>query len=399
MGDTVVIKGKNFTGAKWVRFGGTLANFTINSDSTITAILSYSQSGNVTIQCEAGTAVATGFTFIPPPPPVYNFYPRTGTTGTTITIQGAQFLGVTSVTIGGVPATSFTVLDVSTISAVVGAGATGDVSVTAAGGTGTLGTFNYIPPAPAITSFMPTSAATGTTVTITGAGFTGATIVTFGGVPATSFTVVNASTVTAIVGTGATGSIMVSTPGGAGAKTGFTFIPPPPLSPTITSFSPDTAGAGTSVTIVGNGFTSANAVRFGEMDARSFTVSSDTRITAVIGYGATGKVQVTTPYGTATRDGFVFDPLTAIVDPGSVNTKELTVSPNPSHDWLVIKHPASVKNARLRFIDVLGHEVKTIIPVRNATQTETTVSGLRPGVYTILWSEGMRNFSRVFVVQ
>ena len=135
------------------------------------------------------------------------------------------------------------------------------------------------------------------------------------------------------------------------------------------------------------------------MDARSFTVSSDTRITAVIGYGATGKVQVTTPYGTATRDGFVFDPLTAIVDPGSVNAKELTVSPNPSHDWLVIKHPASVKNARLRFIDVLGHEVKTIIPVRNATQTETTVSGLGQGVYTILWSEGTRNLSRVFVVQ
>jgi hypothetical protein len=76
----------------------------------------------------------------------------------------------------------------------------------------------------------------------------------------------------------------------------------------------------------------------------------------------------------------------------------LTVSPNPAHDLLIIKHPASVKNARLRFINILGREVKAITPAINATQSETSVLALRPGVYTIIWSEGIKTLSRVFVV-
>lgn len=55
------------------------------------------------------------------------------------------------------------------------------------------------PVAPSITSFSPTSAAVGATVTLTGTGFTGATKVLFGLVPATTFNVVSDTSITAVV--------------------------------------------------------------------------------------------------------------------------------------------------------------------------------------------------------
>ncbi len=78
---------------------------------------------------------------------------------------------------------------------------------------------------PTISSFSPTSAATGQTVTITGTNFTGATAVSFGGTAATSFTVVNSTTITAVVASGSSGLVSVTTPGGNASLNGFTYIP------------------------------------------------------------------------------------------------------------------------------------------------------------------------------
>ncbi|WP_308425171.1 IPT/TIG domain-containing protein, partial [Wenjunlia tyrosinilytica] len=49
---------------------------------------------------------------------------------------------------------------------------------------------------------------------------------------------------------------------------------------------------GTTITLTGTGFTSATAVRFGTTPATSFTIVSDTHISAVSPAG-TGTVQVT----------------------------------------------------------------------------------------------------------
>jgi hypothetical protein len=81
-------------------------------------------------------------------------------------------------------------------------------------------------PAPTITSFTPTSANPGTTITITGTNFTGATAVSFGGTAATSFSVTNATTISAVVGNGASGDVKVTTPGGSVSKAGFTLTLP-----------------------------------------------------------------------------------------------------------------------------------------------------------------------------
>ena len=70
--------------------------------------------------------------------------------------------------------------------------------------------------------------------------------------------------------------------------------------PTITSFTTSSADEGYSVIITGTKFTGATAVKFGDTDALSFTVDSDTQITAVVSSGTSGKITVTTAGGTAT---------------------------------------------------------------------------------------------------
>jgi len=58
---------------------------------------------------------------------------------------------------------------------------------------------------------------------------------------------------------------------------------------------------GTAVTLSGSGFIGATSVKFNGTSATTFTVSSDTQVTATVPSGATsGTISVTTPGGTAT---------------------------------------------------------------------------------------------------
>ena len=69
--------------------------------------------------------------------------------------------------------------------------------------------------------------------------------------------------------------------------------------PTITSFTATSTDEGDVVIITGTDFTGATAVKFGDTDALSFTVDSDTQITALVAPGTSGKITVTTDGGTA----------------------------------------------------------------------------------------------------
>ncbi|HUB91962.1 MAG TPA: Ig-like domain-containing protein [Dyella sp.] len=81
--------------------------------------------------------------------------------------------------------------------------------------------------APVVSGVSPSSSAPGSTITITGSGFYGATAVSFGGTPATSFTVNNASSITAAVPNGSgTVSISVTTDAGTATGSSFTFAAP-----------------------------------------------------------------------------------------------------------------------------------------------------------------------------
>src|SRR5207237_6062943 len=132
------------------------------------------------------------------------------------------------------------------------------------------------------TTSTPASGPAGTSVTISGTNFTGATVVAFSGASA-SFTINSAASIQATVPTGATtGTISVTTPGGTASSAGsFTVINPP----TITSFTPPIAPMGISMTISGTDFTGATAVTFNGGSA-SVTVNWGTSLRAAVSAGA-----------------------------------------------------------------------------------------------------------------
>ena len=78
--------------------------------------------------------------------------------------------------------------------------------------------------APVISSFTPTSAGIGATITLTGTNFTGTTAVSFGGTAASSFTVVSSTSITAVLASGSSGSISVTSNNSTATKTGFTYL-------------------------------------------------------------------------------------------------------------------------------------------------------------------------------
>jgi uncharacterized repeat protein (TIGR03803 family) len=139
----------------------------------------------------------------------------------------------------------------------------------------------------------------GSTVSILGQGFTGSTAVTFGGVNATTFTVVSNNYVTAKVPSGAkTGTVTVVRPSG-----NLNSVQQFKVTPTISSFSPSSGKVGTIVTINGTGLTQTTKVTFG-VKAATFKFISDSKVTATVPSGATtGKITVTTAGGSATSSG------------------------------------------------------------------------------------------------
>ena len=326
-GTSVTIAGTGFTGATNVDFGGSPAtSFTVNSNASITAVSPAGLAGtvNVTIYTPAGasaTSPADQFTY-DTDPTVSSVFPNAGpiTGGTSVTITGTGFTAASAVDFGATPATSFSVTSITTITAVSPAGSAGTVNVTITNPIGTSATaagdqFSY-DAVPTITSVSPNAGRTtgANVVTITGTGFTGASAVNFGGTAATAFRVNSDTSITADSPAGSVGTvdITVTTPGGTSATSTadqFSYV----LPATVTSVSPNAGpiAGGTSVTITGTGFTTATAVHFGATPS-TFTVNSDTSITASSPSGSVGTVDITVANagGTSTTspaDRFTYD--------------------------------------------------------------------------------------------
>ncbi len=106
-----------------------------------------------------------------------------------------------------------------------------------------------VPCPPTITSFTPISVCpNNTTVTITGTNFTNTTAAGFGNTQASSFNVVNATTIIAIAGSGSSGNVTVTTPGGIASDSGFIYQnAPAPPTVKIKANPSDTICAGTNV--------------------------------------------------------------------------------------------------------------------------------------------------------
>ncbi|MBC9931818.1 IPT/TIG domain-containing protein [Chitinophaga qingshengii] len=302
-GTVVTIYGKHFTGATAVSFGSVPATaLTVVSDTVMTATVGNGSTGEVVVTTPDGTISYKSFTYLQPVPEVSAFTPAGGIEGTDVTITGTGFTGATTVSFGGVPASVFTVVADTVITARVGKGATGNVVVMTGSGADTLGGFTYL--APSILSFSPAIYTPGQQVTITGINFNGATNVSFGGTPASSFVVVSDAIITAVPGNGTSGVVQVTTPNGIALLDGFIYRPLPAASPRIKAFDPQEGTSGTVVTIRGTGFSNTTSVSFGGTAAASFTILSDSIIHAVVGGGSTGLVRVVNAVGADTMGTF-----------------------------------------------------------------------------------------------
>ncbi len=338
-GPLVTISGTGFTGATAVDFGTVAASFIVVSDTQITATAPPQAAGtvDVTVTAAGGSSlagVADQFSYLPVPV-ITGIAPNAGASGggTSVTITGTGFTGATAVSFGAAAAVGFTVVSDTELTATAPAGAIGsvDVSVATPGGTSaavTADRYTYAP-APAITNIVPAAgpASGGTAVTIAGTGFTGATAVSFGNQAAPAFTVHSATQITATAPAQAasTVDVTVTTPGGtspAVAADQYSYLPAPAITKISRTAGPDSGG--TAITITGSGFTGASAVSFGRGAAASFSVVSDTQITATAPAHSTGQVDVTvtTIGGTspaAAADVFTFLPVPAVtqVSPGA----------------------------------------------------------------------------------
>ncbi len=163
-------------------------------------------------------------------PAVTSVSPKSGPTsgGGAVAITGMNLNGATSVKFGGTEA-RFSVQSSSRINAIAPAHSAGVVQVTVTTSKGTSSTagtgndYTYVA-RPVITGLAPKSGPTagGTSVTLTGTGLSGATAVSFGGVPASSITPVSATQLIAVSPVHLSGvcDVTVTTLGGTSPTTG-----------------------------------------------------------------------------------------------------------------------------------------------------------------------------------
>lgn len=146
---------------------------------------------------------------------------------------------------------------------------------------------------------LPISGKAGANIKILGTNLTGATSVSFNGTP-TAFTVVSPAEITATVPAGATtGNLQVIT-----ATSTLSSDVAFRVRPVISTFSPTSGHAGTTVTITGVSLTQATQISFGGVAATSITVNSDTQVTATEPPTAkTGRIGITTLGGVTTSTG------------------------------------------------------------------------------------------------
>jgi hypothetical protein len=320
-GTSVMIGGSSFMGATGVFFGSKAAAlFIVNSDGSITAVSPVAAAGvvHITVVTPNGTSATSSadlFTYNPASTPAVlsvtaNSGPDTG--GTTVTITGTNLAGATQVLFGSTPATSFLLLADGTISAVTPFQASGTVDVTVTTGLGISSVvaadqFTYQIALPTVTQLNPNTSTTagGVTVTITGTNFNGTTAVMFGSVTTYQFSVISNTSINVVVPINRAVPVYVRVTNqdgtsGTGAGASFTYTSTS-MTPTVSQVSPGNGptGGGTSVTITGTNFTGATGVFFGTTAATTFTLVSDTVITATAPAQAHGGADVTvaTPNG------------------------------------------------------------------------------------------------------
>jgi hypothetical protein len=302
-GALITLSGANFgTGQPGSRgnvtsvlFNGRPALFDITGiNQLLTQVPPDATTGPITVANEAGS-----FTTLVPfhvAPLLTSFSPTNGMPGDPIEIRGSNLGTALRIEFGLEPA-AFTVVSPSNVIARVPTNAiNGRLQITTPAGN-TASTQPFVV-RPRILQFLPAFGATGTNVTLQGGGFHGTTAVDFNGTTA-AFTVRSSTLLDAVVPANATsGPLRITTTNGTFTTSEFFHLPA-----RINSFNPNSGRSGDSITIDGQNLAGTTRVLFNGVEA-SFTLTSPTRLTAVIPPAATsGRITVESPAGSILSSG------------------------------------------------------------------------------------------------
>ncbi|MEI5679504.1 MULTISPECIES: putative Ig domain-containing protein [unclassified Mesorhizobium] len=347
-------------------------------------------------------------------PTITSISPTSGPTagGTSVVITGTNLTGATAVTFGSTAVISFTVDSATQITATTSAHAAGpvDVAVTTPGGSATAaGAFTYDAPVVPRLSINDASAvesngnvaftvsldspagpggvtfdvttADGTAIggedyhTHSGSGYIPAgTNVYYHSVGMIDDALDEANETFFLNVSNVAGAVIAD---GVGQGT----IVNDDTAPTITGIAPPSgpSAGGTTVTITGTDFTDASAVSFGGTAASSFTVDSNTQITATTPAHAEGPVDVVvlTPSGGDTATGaFTY---TAPVLP-SLSISDVTVSEgNSGQTWAVFTVSIDQATSTAVTMDIASADGTAIAGDDYLTNAVSSV-GISPGV-------------------
>ncbi|MFL5962237.1 MAG: IPT/TIG domain-containing protein [Gaiellaceae bacterium] len=162
--------------------------------------------------------------------------------------------------------------------------------------------------------------------------------------------------------------------------------------PTVSDFSPTSGSPGTPVTVTGTGFTGATSVTFNGTAASSFTVGSDTQLTATVAVGSTsGPIAVTNSAGTGTSGGSFT--VTAVVAGPTITS----ISPT----FGTVGTSVAITGTGLSGITsvTFGGGVAAAFTVASDTRVDATVpSGARNGAITVSGPNGSATSSQNFRV-
>jgi hypothetical protein len=232
-------------------------------------------------------------------------------------------------------------------------------------------------------------------VTITGTNLNtpAVTSVTINGAAAT-FVVVSDTSITSSVPCAATsglGDVIVNNGIASTNTSADDFTVTASAAPTVTSFAPTSGAVASSVVITGTNFCNATDVKFNTTSATSFTVNSNTQITATVPPAATtGKITVTTPSappGVSTTN--------FTVTGGATTITSFAPTSGPVGTSVVITGTGFVAVTSVQF-----NGVAAVSPVTNsATQITAIVpTGATTGLITVTDSGGTATSATSFTV-
>ena len=307
----VIITGTNFStivNENIVTFNNNKRALLTNiSENSITAIVPQgATTGKINLSVN-GVEISTteDFTVTHPAPIITLFSPTNGIPGDEIIINGANFSPIINEnTVIFNDNKEAVILDANpnSLKVIVPDDAvTGKISVTVNNNTTTSTNDFNATATPTITSFSPTSASPGATVTINGTNFSNIineNEVVFSDSQEATITNATVNTLTVIVPNNAeTGNVTVTVNGiTTTSNTNFIVSQQTPT-PTINSFSPTTGNIGTTVTITGTNFSTNiadNTVKFSNNKIATITNATANTLTVTVPDGAiTGKISLT----------------------------------------------------------------------------------------------------------